>query len=100
MLLSEAILKGSEGRGQCKYTLEDHLQRVCAHGAANIGKSGSSRPHKDRDWVSLTATICKICSKYTSGILTHLNDGHDYTFQQIIDYIKKENLDVELDAAK
>ena len=91
MLLSEAIIKGSEGRGQCKeaYILPDG--RVCALGA-----------------VAKALNICNITAdnfidKQKYGLSTYLvrmNDKEGLTFQEIINKLKKENLDVELDAAK
>ena len=93
MLLSEAILKGSEGRGQCTRAYELPDGRVCVIGAA---AKGLNRTHNANTHTDIERAIVYVkCQD-----LIRMNDDGHMTFQQIIDYIKKENLDVELDAAK
>ena len=89
MLLSEAILKGSEGRGQCTGAYELPDGRVCVIGA--IAKA-LSMGNIDTD--KMLAKIIE--GKGLGCSLVHLNDDRKYTFKQIVDYIKEKNLDVTI----
>lgn len=88
MLLSEAILKGSEGRGQCTRAYELPDGRVCVIGA--VAKAiGINNIEADRK-------INKLLSVKMEVDLVRLNDDQHMTFKEIVDYVKKEGLDVTL----
>lgn len=99
MLLSEAIMKGSEGRKQCVNTLEDHLGRVCAIGAVQIALNGQTRTPSVIYGIRSSFPFCPMCGSnwyHMEDVLAHLNDKHQMTFQEIADFLIKNNLDKEI----
>lgn len=97
MRLSEAIRKGSVGKAQTRNWLGDGVTVACAMGAALIGAG-----LVPDSWEQYEPTFplavglpgpCPVCERDESSffyVVTHLNNVHRWTFEQIADWVQAQ----------
>jgi len=92
--LSEAIRMGAMLSPQTRLEYEDETGATCAMGAAYKAVGHNDREHNPKPWEVILAekvncpdTLRDCAARSLEHIIIHLNDFHDWTREQIADFV-------------